>query len=87
MLPPGAVAVSPSAVAPLPTPQAQGGVAPAAGRFWNHVAGVVRGARLTYADLNACAWYAAGGWDLRNHRKLRRRGLCGVGDTDDVTKR
>lgn len=60
---------------------------PRASSSSNHVAGTVDGAQVHYADLNAFAWYTADGWNLRNHRALRRRGLSGAGDVDGQERR
>lgn len=85
---PGPLTAAPLAVpAPAPVPLLSGGVQPRASTSSNHLAGEVTGSRALYADLNACAWFQGGGWDLRNHRKLRRRGLSGVGDTDEQGRR
>lgn len=52
-----------------------------ASKTFNHVAGSIHGAALTYDDLNAFAWFAAGGWEYRGPRTaFSRRGLGGLED-------
>ncbi|MBX8464228.1 hypothetical protein [Deinococcus sp. RIT780] len=70
-------------VAPAPVPVLAAGVTPRASRAFNHVAGSVEGTRTAYADLNACAWFTGGGWDLRGGRRLRPRGLSGTEDREE----
>lgn len=73
----GVVPPTPALVPVLVAP-----VTPRGSRSWNHVAGTVTGT-ANYADLNACAWYEGGGWDLRNGRKMRPRGLSGGEDSNE----
>lgn len=49
-------------------------ITPTAKRGAAHVAGEARGAKLTYTDLNAYAWWYGGGWVTLNRGKkgLRR---------------
>ena len=62
----------------LPAPEGIPGVGaaitPAAKRGAAHVAGEARGARLTYTDLHAYAWWYGRGWVTLNRGKkgLRR---------------
>ncbi|THF88457.1 hypothetical protein E7T09_04430 [Deinococcus sp. KSM4-11] len=89
MLPPQPRVVSHATMpAPHLTPDFTATVSPGARRSFSHVAGEVKANQVRHADLNAFAWFTpGGGWDLRNHRKLRRRGLSGTGDTDDQGRR
>lgn len=66
-----------------PVPLLAAGVTPRASRSFCHVAGSVEGSRTAYADLNACAWFQGGGWDLRGGRRLRPRGLSGTEDREE----
>ena len=68
--------------AALPVPVLAAPVTPRASKSFNHLAGAVSG-QTNYQDLNACAWYQSGGWDLRNGRKLRPRGLSGGEDSSE----
>lgn len=70
-----------------PMPLLSGGVHPRAATSANHITGEVDGTRVLYGDLSAFAWFAGGGWDYRNGRRLRRRGLSGGGDTDEQGRR
>ncbi|MVN89362.1 hypothetical protein GO986_21745 [Deinococcus sp. HMF7620] len=72
---------------PVPVPVLAAGVAPRAAKSFCHVAGAIDGARTNYADMNALAWFTGGGWDLRNGRRMRPRGLSGGGDTDEAQRR
>lgn len=82
MMPPRVVLAAPVAPAALPVPVLAAPVTPRASRSFNHVAGRVSG-QTDYQDLNAFAWYAGGGWDLRNGRKMRPRGLSGREDINE----
>lgn len=73
--------------APAPVPLLAGGVQPRASSSHNHVTGSVDGTKTNYSDLHAFAWFAGGGWDLRNQRRLGRRGLADRGDTDEQAHR
>ncbi len=75
-----------SAVRLHPVPVLQAGISrisPRAKSSFAHVAGVVQGGVVSYADLNAFSWFAGGGWNLRNQGKLRRRGLSGAEDANE----
>lgn len=64
-----------------PVPLLAAGVAPRAFKSAHHVAGSVAGSTTAYSDLNACAWYAGGGMELRGPRTaFGRAGLRGVED-------
>lgn len=88
MIPP---AVRPAALrlpAQVPVPVLTGSVQPRSSKTFSHVAGAVKGAVIDYQDLNACAWFLGGGWELRNGSRLRRqrRGLSGGEDSADVRR-
>lgn len=85
MLPPGAAAAPLLLPAPLPVPVLAAPVTPRGSKSWNHVSGAVSGL-TAYADLNACAWYVGGGWDLRNRRTMGARGLSGLEDCRNVRR-
>lgn len=69
---------------PAPVPLLAGGVQPRASRSFNHIAGLVSGARVLYADLSAFSWYTGqAGRELRGPRvPFRRAGLRGAEDHD-----
>lgn len=69
--------------APVPVPLLAAGVAPRSSGSANHVSGAVEGALTNYQDLNACAWFVGGGWDVRNGRRMAPRGLSGMEDTSE----
>lgn len=73
--------------APEGIPEIGAVIIPAAKRGAAHVAGEARGARLTYADLNAFAWWYGGGWLTVNRG---RRGLArahrGAEDTSQIRR-
>jgi len=56
---------------PVPTPQLGAAVVPMARRSVHHVAGEVVGAAVRYGDLNAFAWYYAGGYLTLNRGRKR----------------
>jgi len=81
---PGALTLgAPLMPAPVPAPLLAAGVAPRSSGSANHITGSVTGALTDYSDLNACAWFKGGGWDLRNGRTMRRRGLSGAEDSNE----
>jgi hypothetical protein len=57
--------------APVPAPFPGASVSPAARRSSNHVVGAVVGGRVEYRDLNAFAWYLAGGYLTLNRGRKR----------------
>jgi len=57
----------------LTIPKAAASVQPLAQHDARHIAGGVRGRLLTYADLNAFAWWYGGGWLTLNRGKKRLR--------------
>jgi hypothetical protein len=64
-----------------PTPQPGATVAPGARKSVHHVAGEVVGTRVRYGDLNAFAWYYAGGYlTLNRGRKRISRTVRGAED-------
>jgi hypothetical protein len=54
-----------------PTPQPGATVAPRARKSFHHVAGEVVGTEVRYGDLNAFAWYYAGGYLTLNRSRKR----------------
>lgn len=80
---PGALTLGAFAVAPAPAPLLAAGVAPRSSGSANHLTGSVTGVLTDYGDLNACAWFMGGGWDLRGGRRLRPRGLSGAEDREE----
>lgn len=75
------VTAAPDQPAPVPVPVLAAGVAPRSSGSANHVAGSVEGALTDYSDLNACAWFIGGGWELRGPRTaFGRAGMKGVED-------
>ena len=58
----------------VPAPPTVTAIYPQAQRDGRHVAGQAKGGLLTYADLNAFAWWYGGGWLTLNRGKkgLRR---------------
>jgi len=64
-----------------PSPQPGATVGPGARKSFHHVAGEVVGTRLHYGDLNAFAWYYAGGYlTLNRGRKRISRTFRGAED-------
>ena len=83
MMPPRVVLSAPVQPAALLVPVLSAPVTPRAVKSLRHVAGAVLGGLTDYQDVNACAWYVGGGWELRNGRKMRPRGLSGIEDSDE----
>jgi hypothetical protein len=66
---------------PHPAPQPGAAVVPGARRSFHHVAGKVAGTAVRYGDLNAFAWYYAGGYlTLNRGRKRISRTFRGLED-------
>lgn len=81
MLPPTAAAAPLLLPAALPVPVLAAPVTPRASKSLRHVAGAVLGSVTAYDDLNACAWFIGGGWELRGPRTaFGRPGMKGVED-------
>lgn len=56
---------------PMPAPLPGASVSPPARRSFQHVSGAVVGGRVDYRDLNAFAWYVAGGYLTLNRGRKR----------------
>lgn len=83
MIPPAARLAALVRPVAAPVPLLSGSVQPRASKSFRHIAGMVSGARVLYADLHACAWFQGGGRELRGPRTaFGRRGLRGAEDHD-----
>lgn len=71
---------------PVPLPHVILKIPIPAGKTLNHFYGSAKGMQAILNDLNAFIYFTRGGWEYRNGRTMRRRGLSGGEDVGAVKR-